>query len=62
MDAVSPEDQTILDALSHAVAEALDRKQRLGQYAVVWRDGKPAFIGDELPKPTPTRELENAEG
>jgi len=61
MDSVSPEDQTILDALSHAVAEALDRKQRLGQYAVVWHEGRPVFIGDELPKPIPTKELENAE-
>ena len=61
MDGVTPEDQTILDALRHAVAETLDRKQRLGQYAVVWQDGKPAFIGDELPKSKPTKELENAE-
>ncbi len=45
----SPEDLLILESLQKAVDEALDRKQRLGQYAVVWRDGKPAFIGDEMP-------------
>ena len=61
MENISPDVLIILDSLKKAVAETLDRKQRLGQYAVVWRDGKPAFIGDELPKPTPTGELENAE-
>ena len=61
MENMTPDVLIILDSLKKAVAETLDRKQRLGQYAVVWRDGKPAFIGDELPKPTPTRELENAE-
>ena len=47
MDIVSPEDQQILDALRKAVAEALDRKQRLGQYAVVWREGRPVIIGEK---------------
>lgn len=28
------------EMLAKAVAEALERKRRLGQYAVVWRDGK----------------------
>jgi hypothetical protein len=31
-------------ALKQAVAEALERKRRLGQYAVVWRDGRPQRI------------------
>lgn len=61
MGNMTPDVLIILDSLKKAVAETLDRKQRLGQYAVVWKDGKPAFIGDELPKSTPTRELENAE-
>lgn len=47
---LSPEDQQILDVLRNAVAEALERKRRLGQYAVVWRDGQPVIIGEELPK------------
>jgi hypothetical protein len=33
-----------LAALRKAVAEALERKRRLGQYAVVWRDGRPQRI------------------
>jgi hypothetical protein len=60
MDNISPDVLIILDSLKKAVAETLDRKQRLGQYAVVWRDGKPAFIGEELPSKSPTKELENA--
>jgi hypothetical protein len=40
----------MLEALQAAVAQALDRKKRLGQYAVVWIDGKPALIGEDAPK------------
>ncbi|MBV5273664.1 MAG: hypothetical protein JZU52_08480 [Lamprocystis purpurea] len=47
MNGVSYEDQQILDSLRTAVAEALDRKRRLGHYAVVWRDGKAVILGDE---------------
>ncbi|HOW76943.1 MAG TPA: hypothetical protein P5102_01695 [Candidatus Competibacteraceae bacterium] len=46
---ISPEDQQILDALKNAVAEALERKRRLGQYAVVWRDGRSVILGEESP-------------
>ena len=47
MNFVSPEDQQILDALKNAVTEDLERKRRLGQYAVVWRHDRPAITGDE---------------
>ncbi len=40
MSALSVEDQQALDALRTAVAEAFERKRRLGQYAVIWRDGR----------------------
>ena len=30
--------------LARAVAEALERKRRLGQYAVVYKNGKPVRI------------------
>jgi hypothetical protein len=33
--------QQLQQLLSKAVAEALERKRRLGQYAVIARDGKP---------------------
>jgi hypothetical protein len=46
--------QEILAALRAAVAEALERKRRLGQYAVIWRDGQVVRIeGEELRVPEP---------
>ena len=47
MSTLSAEDQQALDALRNAVAEALDRKRRLGQYAVIWRDGRAVRIEPE---------------
>lgn len=38
-----------LDALKRAVAEALERKRRLGQYAVVWREDRAVCIGPDAP-------------
>lgn len=38
-----------LGALKRAVSETLERKRRLGQYAVVWRDGRPVCIGPDAP-------------
>jgi hypothetical protein len=51
MTSLSDDDQRILDILRSAVAEALDRKRRLGQYAVIWRDGQVVRIepDDETP-------------
>ncbi|MDN5844098.1 MAG: hypothetical protein L0H54_11725 [Alcaligenaceae bacterium] len=43
------DEQKVLDCLKQAVHEALDRKRRLGQYAVVWQDGKVAYIGPNPP-------------
>ena len=40
MSILSADDQRALDALRSAVAEALERKRRLGQYAVIWQDGR----------------------
>ncbi len=41
--------QETLAALREAVTEALEKKRLLGQYAVVWKDGHPVFIGEEKP-------------
>jgi len=49
MSKISPEAQKTLAALRKAVADALERKRRLGHYAVIWRDGKPVIIGDDAP-------------
>jgi len=40
----SIESQVMLETLKPAVAHALDKKRRLGQYAVVWKNGKPIRI------------------
>ena len=45
----SLDSQIMLDTLKIAVDKALDKKKRLGQYAVVWSENKPAFIGDDIP-------------
>lgn len=45
----TPDTQTMLDSLRAAVAETLERKRRLGQYAVFWQDGKPVLVGDDAP-------------
>lgn len=44
--------QAMLDSLRLAVQKALERKRRLGQYAVVWSDNAPLLIGDDAPTNT----------
>ena len=39
----------VLDVLKRAVAEALERKRKLGQYAVVWREGRVVCTGPDAP-------------
>ncbi|TEA80001.1 hypothetical protein ERE07_03475 [Allopusillimonas ginsengisoli] len=43
------DDRKILESLQRSVAKALDRKRRLGQYAVVWKDGEVSYIGPNPP-------------
>ena len=50
MTELSNKDEHALDALRLAVAEALERKRRLGEYAVIWRDGQAVRLEpDEAP-------------
>ena len=44
----SPEGQRQLDTLRQAVGKALEKKRRLGQYAVIWKDGKPVIAGEDV--------------
>lgn len=46
----SEEGQIILNSLQKAVTQELEKKRRLGHYAVVCRDGKPVMIGEDAPK------------
>lgn len=43
----SPEAARTLAVLRLAVAEALDRKRRLGQYAVFWEGGQVVEVGPQ---------------
>ncbi len=49
MNQFSQETQEILETLRKVAAETLDRKRRLGHYAVIWQDGKPVAIGEDAP-------------
>lgn len=42
-------EEEALAALQRAVTRALDRKRRLGQYAVLWEDGRVVFDGPDAP-------------
>jgi hypothetical protein len=46
----SREGQRALEALQEAVKQTLEKKKRLGQYVVTWRDGKPVKTGDDAPE------------
>jgi len=44
----SKEGQILLNTLQKAVVDTLEKKRRLGQYAVIWRDGKPVLLGGDV--------------
>jgi hypothetical protein len=46
----SPEGQWQLETLRQTVAKTLEKKRRLGQYAVIWKDGKPVVQGEDAPR------------
>lgn len=45
----SPQAKAMLEALRESVAKSLEKKKRLGQYAVIWRNGRPVLVGDDAP-------------
>lgn len=47
MNDVQVDSQLAKEALRRAVTEALDRKRRLGQYAVIYENGRLVRIGTE---------------
>lgn len=55
----SPESQMMLEALRAAVTKNLDRKRKLGEYVVVWQDGKPVLLGADAPTDEITNFSEN---
>ncbi|ANA40316.1 hypothetical protein A2G06_08425 [Geobacter anodireducens] len=46
----SEKGQIELATLKSAVAQALEKKRRLGQYAVIWQNGKPVMVGEDAPE------------
>lgn len=38
------------NALKKAVKDDLERKKKLGQYTVMWKEGKVVIEGDDAPK------------
>ena len=46
---LSKEGQVLLSSLKKAVAQTLDKKKRLGQYAVIWQNGEPVVTGEDAP-------------
>ena len=50
MNTPKPDSELMLDTLKQAVAKALDKKRRLGQYAVLWKNGQPTFTEGDRPK------------
>lgn len=45
----------MLESLERAVATTFERKRRLGQYAVIWKDGKVVLEGEDAPPYPETR-------
>jgi hypothetical protein len=50
MTNLPPDTQKTLDCLRKVAADTLERKRRLGHYAVIWHDGRPMAIGEDAPE------------
>jgi len=48
----SREGRLVLETLQKVVTQTLEKKKRLGQYAVIWHDGKPLLTGEDAPENT----------
>jgi len=46
----SQDSQAMLETLKTAVNKTLDKKKRLGQYAVIWSDDKAVLVGEDIPE------------
>lgn len=40
----------MLETLRQSVSKTLERKKRLGQYAVIWKNGMPVVTGEDAPE------------
>lgn len=46
----SEQSKIVLNALKQASSNELDKKRRLGQYAVLWENGQLVYKGEDAPK------------
>lgn len=53
MKTPSSEHTLILNSLKRAVSKELERKRRLGHYAVLWKNGRPVFTEGDRPVTKP---------
>jgi hypothetical protein len=49
MTELSPDAQKTLECLRQVAIDTLERKRRLGHYAVLWRNGRPMLLGEDAP-------------
>lgn len=49
MTALDSDTQRLLESLRKTATDVLERKRRLGHYAVIWKDKAPLAIGDDAP-------------
>lgn len=52
-----PNTQAMWECLQRAVTKTLDRKRRLGHYAVLWDGQHPVLVGEDAPH-DPTRQAQ----
>ncbi len=46
----TPNALAILECLRQTAEQTLERKRRLGHYAVIWQDGRTVLVGDDAPE------------
>ena len=59
MTTVSDDTLQILETLKKVATKTLEKKRRLGQYAVIWRDGKATAVGKDAPQESDTGHSRN---
>ena len=44
-----PDTQAMLECLRQTAEKTLERKRRLGHYAIIWKNNAPIAIGEDAP-------------
>ena len=60
MTALDSDTQRLLTSLRKTATNVLEKKRRLGHYAVIWKEGAPLAVGEDAPsQEAPTPEAQN---